>query len=592
MEATMEKMEKKGISRREFLKNAGKVAGGAAAGGLLSSCATTSGGGGGVPSKWDMEADVVILGLGGAGASAAIEAHDAGASVLVLEKQAANHHFSNSRMSGGVWHNPDPTGDPEALVEYVKATMSGENIPWKFEGEMEDRSDAMARMFAPEMKKTEAWLLKIDPDLDPRGMAAGGDASFPMFPKFREAKYGRTVSTRYKGFADADPRQPTYERPKLQKSSGEALMHAIIEEGIKKQRPSIRIEYETPFKRLIREADGDVKGAVAVTKDGREINVKAKRAVILSTGGFEYNVKMRRAFQEGPGVKGWCFYGSIDNTGDGIEAAILIGAALVKVAKSASRIESAFPYGPTWEQKGLKVGTGTAATSQPNSVIVDNYGNRYTDEHIITDSTRPYRYQFYKEAVKYDMLGMVYPRVPSWIIFDETRRTGGAVVGGGTTVGYGFLPWSADNMDAINRGWIIKADTLDELAAKIKADPENRNLIDANNLKSAVSRFNSFCAAGRDADFNRTPATMGPVERPPFYAMKMYPGGPNTKGGIDADERRQVYDWAGKPIPRLYTAGEISSVFKFTYQAGGNITECMVCGRVAGRSAAAERPWA
>ncbi|MDR1429278.1 MAG: FAD-binding protein [Spirochaetaceae bacterium] len=591
-------MEKKGISRREFLKNAGKVAGGAAVGGLLSSCATTGSGGSGsgVPSRWDMEADVVILGLGGAGASAAIEAHDAGASVLVLEKQAANHHFSNSRMSGGVWHNPDLSGDPEALVEYVKATMSGENIPWKFEGEMEDRSDAMARMFAPEMKKTEAWLLKIDPDLDQRGMAAGGDASFPMFPKFREAKYGRTVSTRYKGYADANPNQPTYERPKLHKSSGEALMHAIIEEGIKKQRPNIRIEYETPFKRFIRPVvngslQGDIQGVTAI-QNGREINVKAKRAVIVSTGGFEYNVKMRRAFQEGPGVKGWCFYGSPDNTGDGIEAAILIGAALVKVAKSASRIESAFPYGKAWDEKKLKVGAGTAATSQPNSVIVDNYGARYTDEHIITDSTRPYRYQFYKEAVKYDMLKMMYPRIPSWLIFDETRRTGGAVVGNGTTVAYGFLPWAADNTDAINKGWIIKADTLDELAAKIKADPENRQLIDAATLKTAVARYNSFCAAGADADFNRTPATMGPVERPPFYAMKMYPGGPNTKGGIDADERRQVYDWEGNPIPRLYSAGEISSVFKFTYQAGGNITECMVCGRVAGRNAAAERPWA
>jgi hypothetical protein len=223
---------------------------------------------------------------------------------------------------------------------------------------------------------------------------------------------------------------------------------------------------------------------------------------------------------------------------------------------------------------------------------VDNYGKRYTDEHIITDSTRPYRYQFYKEAVKYDMLGMVYNRVPSWIIFDETRRAASGVVGSGATVGYGFLPWSSDNMDAINRGWIIKADTLDELAAKIKADPENRQLIDAANLRETVRRFNELCAAGRDADFNRTPATMGPVEKPPFYAMKMYPGGPNTKGGIDADERRQVYDWEGKPIPRLYTAGEISSVFKFTYQAGGNITECMVCGRVAGRNAAAEKPWA
>jgi succinate dehydrogenase/fumarate reductase flavoprotein subunit len=72
----------------------------------------------------------------------------------------------------------------------------------------------------------------------------------------------------------------------------------------------------------------------------------------------------------------------------------------------------------------------------------------------------------------------------------------------------------------------------------------------------------------------------------------MYPGGPNTKGGIDANEKRQVMDWEGNPIPRLYTAGEISSVFKFVYQSGGNLTECVVCGRLAGQNAAAEKPWA
>ena len=73
--------------------------------------------------------------------------------------------------------------------------------------------------------------------------------------------------------------------------------------------------------------------------------------------------------------------------------------------------------------------------------------------------------------------------------------------------------------------------------------------------------------------------------------MKLYPGGPNTKGGIDADAQRRVLNWAGIPIPRLFTAGEISSVFKFAYQAGGNLTECIVCGRVAGRNAAKLKPW-
>jgi predicted oxidoreductase len=154
------------------------------------------------------------------------------------------------------------------------------------------------------------------------------------------------------------------------------------------------------------------------------------------------------------------------------------------------------------------------------------------------------------------------------------------------------FPGRIDNSDAIERGWILKADTLEELAEKIKADPENKERIDAQTLVDTVAEFNAYCAAGEDKKFGRSPDTMGPVETPPFYAIKLYPGGPNTKGGVDADAQRRVLDWAGKPIPRLFTAGEISSVFKFTYQAGGNLTECIVCGRVAGKNAAEMPPLA
>lgn len=605
--------QKKELSRREFLKSAGIVAGSAAIGATFIGCAAPAPAAAPAataapapaapaapaaapvptpePEKWDMEADVVIIGMGGAGASAAIEAHDAGAKVLVVEKQAADHHFSNSRMSGGVWHNPVATGDRAARVEYIKAMMSGENIPWKLEGEQEHVSGPMAEMFADGIMELESWLLKMDPDLDPAGMAAGGDASFPMFPKFAEAQYGATVSTRYKDYANADTKVPIYERPKEQKQSGEALMHCIIEEGIKKQRPDIEILYETPAQSLIQAEDGSIHGCTAIDKSGKELKIKAKKAVILSCGGFEYSVALRRAFQEGPGIKGWGFYGSPDNTGDGIKMAMLIGAGLAKVAKSASRIEAAFPGGIGWEKYGLKMGVNTSVTSSKNSCIVDNFGVRYADEHIITDSKRPYRYQFYKEAVKYDMIKMMYPRIPSWCIYDETRQQASSIISSGSSVGYGFVPWKG-NEDAVEKGWVLKADTLEELAEKIMADPENRESISADTLKATIKEFNSYCAAGEDKKFGRTPATMAPVETPPFYAVKMYPGGPNTKGGVDADATRHVLTWEGEQIPRLYTAGEISSVFKFTYQAGGNITECMVCGRLAGKNAAAETAWA
>ena len=115
--------------------------------------------------------------------------------------------------------------------------------------------------------------------------------------------------------------------------------------------------------------------------------------------------------------------------------------------------------------------------------------------------------------------------------------------------------------------------------------------MDAAALVETVENFNGYCAAGKDLEFDRSPTTMGPLVQPPFYALRLCPGGPNTKGGIDADAQRHVLDWEGKPIRRLYTAGEISSVFKFTYQGGGNITECIVCGRIAGKNAAAEEPW-
>jgi succinate dehydrogenase/fumarate reductase flavoprotein subunit len=84
---------------------------------------------------------------------------------------------------------------------------------------------------------------------------------------------------------------------------------------------------------------------------------------------------------------------------------------------------------------------------------------------------------------------------------------------------------------------------------------------------------------------------MGPIDKPPFYALPLYAGGPNTKGGIAANAKREVLNWEGKPIPRLFTAGEISSALKFVYQGGGNLTECIVFGRIAGRNAAALKPW-
>ncbi len=572
----MKKNLPNGVSRRDFLKG---TAVGAGTLGLMGVSAGKAEAMVGLPKKWAMEADVVIIGFGGAGACAAIEAADAQAKVLILEKQPKETHYSNTRMSGGIFHSPDPTGDKAALKEYAKAMFSGENLPWMLEGEQPDVSDGLAEAWAQYSPGNLDFLRKLDPEFKGVPMSAFSGAAFPQFPGAKDSKY-MVYGSSFTGRASFD--QPTKDLPKAEKMNGEAFF-TVLREAVEKR--GIKVLYEISAKEFIVGKKGEIIGVIA-QKGNAEIACKAKRAVILTSGGYEYNKEMRRAFLEGPGVEGWAFYGSPANTGDGIAMAVTVGAALAKVGKAASRVITAVPI----RHHGLKMGLITDSVGSPNSIVVDNYGSRYDAETLIT--TDPSRYFFYKEAVKFDILKLVYPRTPSWMVFDETFRTKRTVTNLGiSTAGFGFVPWTKDNMDAINRGWILKADTIEELAGKIKEHPENRKLMEETNLAKTVSRFNEFCSKGKDEDFNRRPQSMAPIDKPPYYVLPLYAGGPNTKGGIAANAKREVLNWKGEPIPRLFTAGEISSALKFVYQGGGNLTECIVMGRIAGKNAASLKPW-
>lgn len=567
----------KGVSRRAFIKGTVAGAGAVAAMGLGTMNVEAKSI---VPKKWDAEADVIILGLGGAGACAAIEAADAGAKVLILEKQPANNLINNTRMSGGIYHSPDPAGDKQALKSYAKAMFSGENIPTMLEGEQPDVSDELAEAWARYSPENLDWMKKLDPALNGVAFSRFSGAAFPSFPGAKESKY-RVFGSSFTSKADFNI--PTMNLPKSEKMNGEAFF-TVLREAVEKRKPQIL--WETPAQRLIMNDKGAVIGVVGRKKDGKEVACKAKRAVIITTGGYEYSLPMRRAFLEGPGVEGWAFYGSPENTGDGIAIAMQAGAGLAKVGKAASRIIMAVPI----RHHGLKMGLITDSVGGANSIVIDNYGNRYAAETLVT--TDPSRYFFYKEAVKFDITNLIYTRVPSWMVFDETLRSKVTITSLGiSTAGFGFVPWTKDNMDAVKRGWILQADTMDELAAKIKDQKENRKMMDAANLNQTVRRFNEFCKKGKDDDFGRKAGTLGPIEKPPYYALPLYAGGPNTKGGIAANAKREVLDWQGKPVPRLFTAGEISSALKFVYQGGGNLTECIVFGRIAGKNAAALKPW-
>jgi succinate dehydrogenase/fumarate reductase flavoprotein subunit len=480
-------------------------------------------------------------------------------------------------MSGGGFHSPRPDGNFEALKAYAKAMFSGENLPYNLEGTQPEFSDELAELWARYAPQNEPFMRSLDPMYMTVLIA---NAAFGDFPGAAESGYAVVKST-YTGAQDeAALYANTKDAPKTEKQSGEAF-HACLLTGLQSRR--IEIHYGTPAHGLIVDDEGAVIGVEAI-RDGRRLAYCARRAVILTCGGYEYNVRMRKAFLEGPAAEGWAFYGSPANTGDGIRMALKVGAALSHIGSIAGRVICAIPE----RRHGLKIGLNTSGVGKPNEIVVDNHGRRYAAERRITKD--PSRYIFYKEALQFDTLTLTYPRIPSWMVFDSMLMEQGPVVRVGRAA-YNGVDWGEDNMNALRYGWILQGATIGELAAKIRAHPDNRGVMDPPVLARTVEIWNGYCATGHDADFGREVETMGPVAKPPFYAIPLYPGGPNTKGGLRSNAQRQVLDWEDRPIPRLYTAGEISSVFQFVYQGGGNLAEGITFGRIAGRNAAAERPW-
>jgi hypothetical protein len=171
--------------------------------------------------------------------------------------------------------------------------------------------------------------------------------------------------------------------------------------------------------------------------------------------------------------------------------------------------------------------------------------------------------------------------VPIHMIFDENYRTAGSL--GTTSDSWEHLTthrydWSSDNLREVSKGWIKTATTIRKLAALIDQDPDS--------LEASVTRYNTHAAQRQDPDWHRAGDRLTPIEAPPYYAMRLTPGFVNTQGGPRRDKDARIMGVNGKPIPRLYSAGELGSIYSFLYQGGGNIGECFAFGRIAGRNAA------
>lgn len=500
------------------------------------------------PEQWDLDYDVVVAGYGYAGAMTAITAHDLGARVVILEKMP--HFGGNSILSGGACA---VAFDEEGALQYMRRT-SGDRVD-------DEVVQAYARGLVemPEILRQLAEPVGFDVVVD----RYGATYPFPGGEKMGAMRITRTES--YRGFPWAKGLK-----------AGGTLFWVVAEQV---QRRGIAVRYNTPVRELVTDEEGAVVGVLAeesgaVGATSRSpLQVRARRAVVLCTGGFEHNQELRDDYLQ---IQHTISMSPVGNTGDGILMAQKVGAALWHMWH--------LHGGYGFKIPGLPVAVRHSWAGFRNDrrpmpwIAVDRFGRRFMDEYPPAPQDTVIRALEYFDPDIQD-----YPRIPCYLVFDDVGRRLGPIGEPKINDEKIDFQWSEDNLREVAAGHIRRADSLAELAAQLG--------IEAEVFVETVERWNAHCRAGRDRDFRRPPGTMVPIAEPPYYAIEGWPIITNTQGGPVHNARQQVVDPYGKPIPRLYAAGELGSLFGHLYLLAGNNSECFISGRIAGRHAATEQSW-
>lgn len=522
--------DKKDVSRRKFLELTALGAGAATLGGL----SITPGEAHAAEKNrtWDRQADVVVVGCGAAGAAAAIAARDEGASVLILEKGETGG--GSTYYSGGFFVSPrDVDGAVRYLMECARAA----------DREHFDLDRDGLKDWATEAVQNESWI---------RGL--GGDPFVTLKGWYDLPGASSFTSCRLRG----DPTGVG-----LWKTLSRALSARKIDVVCN----SRGIEL------LTREAAQKTRGVevlgIVAEVEGRKMTVRANHALVITCGGFDYDESMKKNFlmpypQYSVGHPG--------NTGDAVKLCAKAGAGLWHMNSAPGtlchkipEIEVAYPSLLQMSAAGRSV------------IFVNRHAKRFTNEETTSYDAAA------KSLYPFDPVTCDFPNIPCWCVFDEKSRLKGPA-GLGVPIGRPVFDWSRDNSVEIAKGWILRAETLEELARKMG--------VDAVALKETVSTFNFYCAGKTDPDFGRKAGLIA-LDTPPFHALKGYPGIWATAGGPRINAKAQVLDVHGLVIPRLYAAGSASTyAFAHLYPLSGTaIGDCFAMGRIAGRNAGREKPW-
>ena len=559
--------------------------------------------------QWDEEYDVVVVGSGNGALTAALVAHDGEAKVLVIEK---GDQFGGTSASsgGGVWIpnnryareagaedsldearaylqavSPEGKINPELLETYV--TRGPEMIDYLHEYTDWVRYESLEHYpdYFPEYPGGKVGHRSMEPEpLDARALGKDFAKLAPQHPQtqmpmgvnftqvegqmvlgalpgwFKLAfalilKYLLDIPARLKGARDY--------RLTLGNAGVARLFLSLRDRGVP-------LWLNTAMTDLVEE-NGRVEGIVA-EKDGKPVRIRARMGVVLAAGGFERNQAMRETHLPNPTQTEWSA-ANLLNTGDAINAACKLGA-------STHQMDWAW-----WFTTAVIPGRDKAHLSQiekgmAGSITVNKQGRRFSNES-----------QNYVTFVE-DMLHAGEggePAVPSYMIFDadfrHQRPVASALIQGQ------FMPdWM------VPKSWWVpsflsKANTLRELAEIVGIDPDG--------LETTVERFNKFAQTGKDEDFRRGDSSydryyadptvepnpcLGPILKPPFYCVTLYPGEMGTAGGLVINTNAQVLREDGSPIAGLYACGNTSTALLPAYPGpGSTLGPAMTFGYLAGR---------
>ncbi|MGE0666223.1 MAG: FAD-dependent oxidoreductase [Sphingomonadales bacterium] len=539
------------------------------------------------------EFDVVVLGTGAAGLTAAITAAEGGAKVAVFEKH--DQIGGTSAWSGGqVWipnnpHMPEVgiADSRERAVTYINSLSRGLIDPVLVDAYVDAGPEMVT--FLESRTPVQFYSVKEMPDYHPEfpGGSPGGGRTIecPIYPYDELGEWASRVtpSPYYPNphitmsetpLGKSQPTPPSAEevaRRKIrnERGCGQALIGRLLRACLDR---GIEPRTGCAAKELVLE-DGAITGVILDTPDG-EVTVRVRKGVVLATGGFEWNDDLKRAFLRGP----LTHQVSIQtNTGDGLKMAMKAGAMLGNMREAWwTAVASVPPQECSMERMMI-----SAQRTMPRSIMINRKGRRFTNEAA---NYNAFGAAFHVE----DVAKFEYENIPCWLVFDQ-----------GYVDRFGFGIGAAANKGKVP-DWLVRAPTLKELAAKLGADGDE--------LERTVERWNANCAEGHDPDFGRgdsafdrwwgDPATrgkrestLGPLEFGPYYAVLVNPGALGTKGGPQTDIHGNVVDIDGKPIPGLYAAGNVmASPFGMTYGGpGGTLGPGMVFGYLSGKHAAERR---